>query len=232
MGTPLAMVKGKEKRRLCRDIQYIFQDPFASLDPRKTVGFSIAEPIVTHRLLRGKTAIGKRIDGLLERVGLSPAHAGRYPHEFSGGQRQRICIARALASRPKLIIADEALSALDVSIQAQIIDLFMELQAEQGLAYLFISHDMAVVERISHRIAVLYLGQLVELGTRRQVMETPGHPYTKRLLSAVPVADPAHRSDHAPMEGESPSPMRRIGDEPAILRHQEIAPGHFVARMI
>ncbi|MEG9884267.1 MAG: ABC transporter ATP-binding protein [Hyphomicrobiales bacterium] len=232
MGAPLAIMNGKEKRRLCRDIQYIFQDPFASLDPRKTVGFSIAEPIVTHRLLRGKTAIGNRIDALLERVGLSSAHADRYPHEFSGGQRQRICIARALASRPKLIIADEALSALDVSIQAQIIDLFMELQEEQGLAYLFISHDMAVVERISHRIAVLYLGQLVELGTRRQVMETPGHPYTKRLLSAVPVADPAHRSDHAPMAGEIPSSIRRIGDEPAILRHHEIAPGHFVARMI
>lgn len=223
-----AMGKG-EQQRLRQEIQYIFQDPFASLDPRKKIGFSIAEPIRTHRLIDGEKQIAARVDQLLERVGLTSAHANRYPHEFSGGQRQRICIARALASNPKLIIADEALSALDVSIQAQIINLFMELQEEHGLAYLFISHDMAVVEKMSHRVAVLYLGQVAELGSRQQVLETPTHPYTQRLLSAVPVADPTIVRDRILMDGEIPSPIRRVGDEPAILAHREIAPGHFVA---
>lgn len=223
-----AMGKG-EQQRLRQEIQYIFQDPFASLDPRKKIGFSIAEPIRTHRLIDGEKRIAARVDQLLERVGLTSAHANRYPHEFSGGQRQRICIARALASNPKLIIADEALSALDVSIQAQIINLFMELQEEHGLAYLFISHDMAVVEKMSHRVAVLYLGQVAELGSRQQVLETPTHPYTQRLLSAVPVADPTIVRDRILMDGEIPSPIRRVGDEPAILAHREIAPGHFVA---
>ncbi|OSQ30322.1 dipeptide ABC transporter ATP-binding protein [Thalassospira sp. MCCC 1A03138] len=223
-----AMSKG-EQQRLRQEIQYIFQDPFASLDPRKKIGFSIAEPIRTHRLIDGEKQIAARVDQLLERVGLTSAHANRYPHEFSGGQRQRICIARALASNPKLIIADEALSALDVSIQAQIINLFMELQEEHGLAYLFISHDMAVVEKMSHRVAVLYLGQVAELGSRQQVLETPTHPYTQRLLSAVPVADPTIVRDRILMDGEIPSPIRRVGDEPAILAHREIAPGHFVA---
>ncbi|MCK2169031.1 ABC transporter ATP-binding protein [Thalassospira xiamenensis] len=223
-----AMGKG-EQQRLRQEIQYIFQDPFASLDPRKKIGFSIAEPIRTHRLIEGEKQIAARVDQLLERVGLTSAHANRYPHEFSGGQRQRICIARALASNPKLIIADEALSALDVSIQAQIINLFMELQEEHGLAYLFISHDMAVVEKMSHRVAVLYLGQVAELGSRQQVLETPTHPYTQRLLSAVPVADPTIVRDRILMDGEIPSPIRRVGDEPAILAHREIAPGHFVA---
>jgi len=222
------MGKG-EQQRLRQEIQYIFQDPFASLDPRKKIGFSIAEPIRTHRLIEGEKQIAARVDQLLERVGLTSAHANRYPHEFSGGQRQRICIARALASNPKLIIADEALSALDVSIQAQIINLFMELQEEHGLAYLFISHDMAVVEKMSHRVAVLYLGQVAELGSRQQVLETPTHPYTQRLLSAVPVADPTIVRDRILMDGEIPSPIRRVGDEPAILAHREIAPGHFVA---
>jgi|TARA_A100001391_G_scaffold159941_2_gene118455 glutathione transport system ATP-binding protein len=222
------MGKG-EQQRLRQEIQYIFQDPFASLDPRKKIGFSIAEPIRTHRLIDGEKQIAARVDQLLERVGLTSAHANRYPHEFSGGQRQRICIARALASNPKLIIADEALSALDVSIQAQIINLFMELQEEHGLAYLFISHDMAVVEKMSHRVAVLYLGQVAELGSRQQVLETPTHPYTQRLLSAVPVADPTILRDRILMDGEIPSPIRRVGDEPAILAHREIAPGHFVA---
>jgi glutathione transport system ATP-binding protein len=221
--------KSSDQRRLRQEIQYIFQDPFASLDPRKKVGFSIAEPIRTHRLINGEKQIRIRVDQLLERVGLTSAHANRYPHEFSGGQRQRICIARALASNPKLIIADEALSALDVSIQAQIINLFMELQEEHGLAYLFISHDMAVVEQMSHRVAVLYLGQIAELGTRQQVLETPAHPYTQRLLSAVPVADPTLVRNHALLKGEIPSPIRRVGDEPAILSRLEIASGHFVA---
>lgn len=193
-GQPLDRMSAAERHRLRRDVQYIFQDPFASLDPRKTVGFSIAEPIRTHGLLHSNKEIEGRVHGLLERVGLQPEHAGRYPHEFSGGQRQQVCIARALVSDPKLIIADEALSALDVSIQAQIINLFMDLQAERGLAYLFISHDMAVVEKISHRVAVLYLGQIMELGSRRQVFETPGHAYTRKLLSAVPVADPTRNA--------------------------------------
>jgi len=218
-----------ERQRLRQDVQYIFQDPFASLDPRKTVGFSIAEPINTHGLISGSVAVRKRVDELLERVGLTSAHADRYPHEFSGGQRQRVCIARALASDPKLIIADEALSALDVSIQAQIINLFMDLQAERGLAYLFISHDMAVVEKMSHRVAVLYLGQIMELGSRRQVFETPSHDYTRRLLSAVPVADPSRAHKTALMEGEIPSPVRAVGNEPVIVPHKEIGRGHFVA---
>ncbi|MEP7457185.1 ABC transporter ATP-binding protein [Phyllobacterium sp. SB3] len=231
-GHPVSSMSRADRQRLRQQIQYIFQDPFASLDPRKTVGFSIAEPIRTHGLIDGGRAIGRRVDELLERVGLTSAHASRYPHEFSGGQRQRICIARALASNPKLIIADEALSALDVSIQAQILNLFMELQEQQGLAYLFISHDMAVVEKMSHRVAVLYLGQVVEIGTRRQIFETPTHAYTQRLLSAVPIADPSRTRNRAMLEGEIPSPIRHVGDEPVIFERKEIAPGHFVAGAI
>ncbi|SDP88461.1 ABC transporter ATP-binding protein [Phyllobacterium sp. OV277] len=228
-GRPVSAMNRNEQQKLRQEIQYIFQDPFASLDPRKTVGFSIAEPIRTHGLIDGSKPIQKRVDELLERVGLTSAHATRYPHEFSGGQRQRVCIARALASNPKLIIADEALSALDVSIQAQILNLFMELQEQQGLSYLFISHDMAVVEKMSHRVAVLYLGQVVEIGTRQQIFETPTHPYTQRLLSAVPVADPGRARNRTMLEGEIPSPIRRVGDEPKIFERKEIAPGHFVA---
>jgi glutathione transport system ATP-binding protein len=228
-GRPLAAMDKEERQRLRQHIHYIFQDPFASLDPRRTVGYSVAEPILTHRLLIGKRAIEDRVGQLLERLGREAAHAGRYPHEFSGGQRQRICIARALASQPKLIIADEPLSALDVSIQAQIINLFMELQEEFGLSYLFISHDMAVVEKISHRVAVLYLGQFAELGSRRQVFETPSHPYTRRLLSAVPVPDPTRLRQGRLLEGEIPSPIRPVGHEPKILSHTEVAAGHMVA---
>jgi glutathione transport system ATP-binding protein len=229
-GKSYSAMSGAERFRMRQEVQYIFQDPFASLDPRKTVGFSIAEPINTHGLIHDQKAVRRRVDELLERVGLSSAVASRYPHEFSGGQRQRVCIARALASDPKLIIADEALSALDVSIQAQIINLFMDLQAERGLAYLFISHDMAVVEKMSHRVAVLYLGQIMEMGSRRQVFETPSHDYTRRLLSAVPVADPTAIRQTAMIEGEIPNPVRRVGDEPPILVHEEINPGHFVAK--
>ena len=229
-GKSFAAMSALERFRLRRDVQYIFQDPFASLDPRKTVGFSIAEPINTHGIISGSKAVRRRVDELLERVSLTSAHADRYPHEFSGGQRQRVCIARALASDPKLIIADEALSALDVSIQAQIINLLMDLQAERGLAYLFISHDMAVVEKISHRVAVLYLGQIMEIGSRRQVFETPMHAYTQRLISAVPIADPTQERRTALLEGEIPNPVRRVGDEPPILAHQEITSGHFIAK--
>ncbi|MGV1916861.1 ABC transporter ATP-binding protein [Rhizobium sp. 22-785-1] len=229
-GRHYSQMSADERFRMRRDVQYIFQDPFASLDPRKTVGFSIAEPIRTHGLINDTKAVNARVDELLERVGLSSEHASRYPHEFSGGQRQRVCIARALACDPKLIIADEALSALDVSIQAQIINLFMDLQAERGLAYLFISHDMAVVEKMSHRVAVLYLGQIMEMGSRRQVFETPTHEYTRRLLSAVPVADPTVERRIAMIEGEIPNPVRRVGDEPPVLTHREIKPGHFIAQ--
>jgi glutathione transport system ATP-binding protein len=230
-GKRFSSMSAAERFRLRQDVQYIFQDPFASLDPRKTVGFSIAEPINTHGLILGTKAVRRRVDELLERVGLTSAHADRYPHEFSGGQRQRVCIARALASEPKLIIADEALSALDVSIQAQIINLFMDLQAERGLAYLFISHDMAVVEEISHRVAVLYLGQIMEMGSRQQVFETPRHDYTRRLLSAVPVADPNRERKSTLITGDIPNPVHRVGEEPAILVHEEIDPGHFVAKV-
>jgi glutathione transport system ATP-binding protein len=229
-GKPLASMSLAERQKLRQEVQYIFQDPFASLDPRKTVGFSIAEPIRTHGLLDSEKEIARTVDSLLERVGLTSAHSHRYPHEFSGGQRQRVCIARALASKPKLIIADEALSALDVSIQAQIINLFMDLQEERGLAYLFISHDMAVVEKMSHRVAVLYLGQIMEFGNRRQIFETPSHDYTRRLLSAVPIADPRQRRKLAAVEGEIPSPVRAVGNEPVLFAREEIAPGHYVAR--
>ncbi|GAA5627921.1 glutathione import ATP-binding protein GsiA [Brucella sp. NBRC 12953] len=228
-GKAYSQMSSSERYKMRREVQYIFQDPFASLDPRKTVGFSIAEPIRTHGLLDNNKEINARVGELLERVGLGPEYASRYPHEFSGGQRQRICIARALASKPKLIIADEALSALDVSIQAQVINLFMDLQKEHGLAYLFISHDMAVVEKMSHRVAVLYLGQIMELGSRRQVFETPTHPYTQRLLSAVPVADPSARTERAALEGEIPSTTRGIDDKPTIYNHREVSSGHFVA---
>jgi len=229
-GQDLASLSARERRGLRRKIQYIFQDPYASLNPRLTVGFSIAEPLLTHGLMTGG-AVRERVAELLHLVGLQPAHAERYPHEFSGGQRQRICIARALASDPRLIIADESVAALDVSIRAQVINLLMDLQARLGVAYLFISHDMAVVERISHRVAVMYLGQIVEIGTRRDIFENPQHPYTRRLLSAVPIADPRMRNRERPLiTGEVPSPTRRVGDEPVVAQLVAVSPSHFVAR--
>jgi glutathione transport system ATP-binding protein len=229
-GRDIGTLDAAGRHRLRQDIQYIFQDPYASLDPRKTVGFSIAEPIVTHRLLADAKAVRARVAELLECVGLQPQHQHRYPHEFSGGQRQRICIARALASDPKLVIADESVSALDVSVQAQIIDLLMELQAQRGLSYLFITHDMAVVEKISHRVAVMYLGQIVELGTRQDIFERPQHPYTRKLLAAVPVAQPGQHIDTRMIQGEIPSAVRAVGHEPEILELVEVRPGHRVAQ--
>jgi glutathione transport system ATP-binding protein len=230
-GQDIDMLDAAGRRKLRQDIQYIFQDPYASLDPRKRVGFSIAEPIRTHNLLTDDKQIERRVAELLVDVGLKPEHANRFPHEFSGGQRQRVCIARALSCNPKLIIADESVSALDVSIQAQIIDLLMALQAERGLSYLFITHDMAVVEKISHRVAVMYLGQIVEIGTRQAVFETPAHPYTRKLLAAVPVAEPGRHKDTSLIEGEIPSPMRAVGDEPAILKLIEISRDHRAAQV-
>jgi glutathione transport system ATP-binding protein len=211
-----------------RDMQMIFQDPFASLNPRMTAGDAIAEPMIVHGLHSGKDAQDRVVD-LLRRVGLDAEHAGRYPHEFSGGQRQRLCIARALGLNPKLIIADEAVSALDVSIQAQVVNLMMDLQEEMGLAYLFISHDMAVVERISHRIAVMYLGEIVEIGPRQAVFENPQHPYTKKLMAAVPIADPAMRKTELRlMTDEIPSPVKPVGYEPPERTYIQIGEGHFV----
>ncbi|KVM93084.1 dipeptide ABC transporter ATP-binding protein [Burkholderia stagnalis] len=228
-GRDISAMKGADLQALRRNIQFIFQDPFASLNPRLTVGFSIMEPLLVHGVASGRAA-QERVDWLLDRVGLPAEAARRYPHEFSGGQRQRIAIARALALNPKVVIADESVSALDVSVQAQIVNLMLDLQRELGVAYLFISHDMAVVERISHRVAVMYLGQIVEIGPRRAVFEAPQHPYTKKLMSAVPVADPARR--HAPRQlpaDEVPSPIRAAGDDPAVAPLVAVGPDHFVA---
>jgi glutathione transport system ATP-binding protein len=229
-GRQINQLKGPALQHLRRDIQFIFQDPYASLDPRLTVGFSIMEPLLVHNVARGKAA-QERVAWLLERVGLKPEHARRYPHEFSGGQRQRICIARALALNPKVVIADESVSALDVSIQAQIVNLLLDLQREFGIAFLFISHDMAVVERISHRVAVMYLGQIVEIGPRRAVFENPQHAYTRKLMAAVPVADPNHAYKRQPLlVDEIPSPIRALGDEPVTAPLVQVGPGHFFAR--
>lgn len=229
-GRQINQLKGPALQHLRRDIQFIFQDPYASLDPRLTVGFSIMEPLLVHNVARGKAA-QERVAWLLERVGLKPEHARRYPHEFSGGQRQRICIARALALNPKVVIADESVSALDVSIQAQIVNLLLDLQREFGIAFLFISHDMAVVERICHRVAVMYLGQIVEIGPRRAVFENPQHAYTRKLMAAVPVADPNHAYKRQPLlVDEIPSPIRALGDEPVTAPLVQVGPGHFVAR--
>ncbi|MET0218572.1 MAG: dipeptide ABC transporter ATP-binding protein [Burkholderiales bacterium] len=228
-GRDIAQLPASQVRPVRRDIQMIFQDPFASLDPRLTVGFSIAEPLHVHGVARGRAA-EERVARLLRQVGLSPDHAQRYPHEFSGGQRQRIAVARALALSPKIIIADEAVSSLDVSIRAQIVNLLLDLQNELGLSYLFISHDMAVVERVSHRVAVMYLGQIVEIGPRRAIFENPRHPYTRKLMAAVPIADPTRRHRKRELSSdETPSAVRAVGDEPRVPPLREVGPGHFVA---
>jgi glutathione transport system ATP-binding protein len=230
LGKRIDKLSGTKLQALRRDIQFIFQDPYASLDPRQTVGYSIMEPLLVHNLM-DKDAAARRVSWLLERVGLSAEYAGRYPHEFSGGQRQRICIARALALNPKVVIADESVSALDVSIRAQIINLLLDLQREMGIAFLFISHDMAVVERISHRIAVMYRGRIVEIGPRRAVFENPQHPYTRKLMAAVPVADPAHRRpQRVLLSDELPGNIYKRGEERDSVPLQQVGPGHFVAR--
>ncbi len=189
-----------------RELQIVFQDPFASLNPRLTVGQIVAEPLRVHRIVRG-TALDERVEQLLERVGIRPEAGNRFPHEFSGGQRQRIGIARALALDPSFIVCDEAVSALDVSIQAQVINLLKDLQQERGLSYLFIAHDLSVVKYLSDRIAVMYLGRIVETGTREDVFERAAHPYTQALLSAVPRPDPRRKKERVVLTGDVPSPI-------------------------
>jgi peptide/nickel transport system ATP-binding protein len=209
-------------------MQMIFQDPFASLNPRKTVGSAIAEPMVVHGL-HDRAGARERVRELLRKVGLPPDMATRFPHEFSGGQRQRLCIARALALAPRLLVADEAVSALDVSIKAQVINLLMDLQAEMHLAYLFISHDIAVVERVSHRVAVMYLGEIVEIGPRAAIIENPQHPYTKRLMAAVPVPDAERRKLRRGLSTtEIPSPVHEADYVAPPRMYREIGPGHVV----
>lgn len=229
-GRDVVSLKHSALQALRRNIQFVFQDPFASLDPRLTVGFSIMEPLLVHGIANHEQA-RQRVADLLQRVGLAPDMAQRYPHEFSGGQRQRICIARALALNPKVVISDESVSALDVSIQAQIINLLIDLQRDLGVAFLFISHDMAVVERISHRVAVMYLGQIVEIGPRRAIFQNPQHPYTRKLMSAVPIADPHRRHlSRELLSDEVPSPIRRLHDEPVVEPLVCVGPDHYVAR--
>lgn len=229
-GQDVSLLSRGQRQDLRKHIQFIFQDPFASLDPRVTVGYSIMEPLLIHSVAKGKKAM-ERVRWLMDKCGLTPEMADRYPHEFSGGQRQRVCIARALALNPQIVIADESVSALDVSIQAQIVNLLLDLQREFGLSILFISHDMAVVERISHRVVVMYLGQVVEIGPRRAIFENPQHPYTKRLMAAVPVADPSFRHrTHSLMVDEIPSAVRSIDDTPLVQALVKVSDGHFVAR--
>ncbi|CAN5889120.1 dipeptide ABC transporter ATP-binding protein [soil metagenome] len=202
-----------ELQRLRRRAQIVFQDPFASLNPRMTVGDMIREVLHVHRLARGKAA-ESRVRELLQTVGLSPAHADRYPHEFSGGQRQRIGIARALSVEPDFIVCDEPVSALDVSVQAQVLNLLESLQARLGLAFLFIAHDLSVVEHVSDRIAVMYLGRIVEMGEAADVINDPRHPYTRALLSAVPVPEPGAKRERIVLLGDVPSPSDPPGGCP------------------
>ena len=242
-GEDITTLEGAALRERRRRFQMIFQDPVGSLNPRMTVGQIIGEALDIHHLVADEQAREQRIGKLLKDVGLDPQHAQRYPHEFSGGQRQRIGIARALAVEPKLIVCDEPVSALDVSVQAQIINLLQDLQREHGLAYLFIAHDLAVVEHISHRVVVMYLGKVVESAVSKAIINAPKHPYTQALLSAVPVVDPDSKRQRIVLPGDVPSPINppsgcpfhprcpvaesRCKTEVPALR--EVGAGHFAA---
>ncbi len=243
-GVDIAKLNGAELRRLRRRMQMIFQDPYASLNPRKTVGGIVSAPLEVHRISRGKEKTA-RVQELLEMVGLNPFFINRFPHEFSGGQRQRIGIARALALNPDLIICDEPISSLDVSIQAQVVNLLEELQKELGLTYLFIAHDLSMVRHISDRMAVMYLGKIVELADRNEIYLNALHPYTKALMSAVPVPDPdaAAVRERIILEGDIPSPSNPpkgcnfntrcpVAVEECFVEEPEyrmVSPGHWVA---
>ncbi|MFZ7089591.1 ABC transporter ATP-binding protein [Primorskyibacter sp. 2E233] len=227
-GVDVMALSQSELRDERREMQMIFQDPFASLNPQMQLADQVAEPINNYRTETG-SAVMDRVAGLFDRVELPRSFMRRYPHELSGGQRQRIAIARALALNPKLIVSDEAVSALDVSVQAQVLNLMMELQADLGLSYLFISHDMAVVERVSHNVGVMYLGRIVELGPRQAVFEDPQHPYTQALMKAVPIADPHRRKSEKDLNFKPiPSPIHPVEYEPAPSEYNEVSPGHFV----
>ena len=238
----LARISKKELRPLRTELQLVFQDPYSSLPPRMTVGEIIGEAVKIHKIVP-EAEVNDYVRSVMARCGLQPHHYDRYPHEFSGGQRQRICIARALAVKPKLVICDEPVSALDVSIQAQIINLLKKLQSEEGMSYMFISHDLSVVKYISDEIAVMYLGNIVEMGSTKEICTNAKHPYTRALFSAVPVANPHAKSEPVALEGELPSPAnppkgckfhtrckhcteKCSGTAPGMT---EVAPGHFVA---
>jgi oligopeptide/dipeptide ABC transporter, ATP-binding protein, C-terminal domain len=205
-GVNITEAKGKELRELRKDMQIVFQDPFSSLNPRMTIKRIIGEPLYVNGVAKGED-LRKRVLGLLDLVGLKPEHMNRYPHEFSGGQRQRICIARAIALNPKFMVLDEPTSALDVSVQAQILNLLMDLQKKLGMTYLMISHDLSVVKHISNRIAVMYLGKIVEIGNTEEVFKKPLHPYTQALMSAVPIPDPERKTKRIMLTGDVPSPV-------------------------
>ena len=229
-GSYIQDLHGEKLRALRRRMQIVFQDPFASLNPRMTVGQILEEPLIVHRL-GGPLFRRARVEALLGMVGLAGYHARRYPHEFSGGQRQRIGIARALAVEPALIVCDEPVSALDVSIQAQVVNLLRDLQRRLGLAYLFIAHDLAVVKHVADRVAVMYLGQIVEIGPRQAVFGDPQHAYTRRLLAAVPIPDPRRRNHARDLDdSEVPSPLRKPNDPPTVAALVKVGEDHFVAR--
>jgi len=242
-GRDIRELRGAALRAWRRQVQMIFQDPYGSLDPRMTVGQTVGEGLAIHRLVRRGPERRARVETLLEEVGLDARHADRYPHELSGGQRQRVGLARALAVEPRLLVCDEPISALDVSIQAQIVNLLQDLQQRHGLAYLFIAHDLAVVEHLSRRILVMYLGRLVEGGDAREVCRAPRHPYTQALLSAVPVVDPDRKRARLLLPGDLPSPIHPPPGCPfhprcpvaearcrvEVPRLREVAPGHHAA---
>ena len=244
-GSDVAHLQGDALKAMRQEVQIIFQDPYGSLDPRMTCGEIIGEPLRVHKLTKGKDEYRERVAELLTLVGLNPYMANRFPHEFSGGQRQRIGIARALAVEPELLICDEPVSALDVSVQAQIINLLEELQEKFGLTYLFIAHDLSLVRHISHRVVVMYLGRLVEIAESDELFSNPQHPYTKALMSAIPLPDPIEEinRERIVLQGEPPSPANPpagcvfnprcpIGIDDcsaAIPELREIAPGHFTA---